>query len=516
MNEFDTAARPRMQDLPLFSPAITSPTAAPKTHAAPGNEWANGNTPGAFNALRGEKPKKSAAALPNNDVLEEDEWHQAALLQPRAADRLSEATRAHREVSTVELSSEETEALGHDVIARVVEDTVQNQSVSDGGQVNAWNEIFQAKVRDALFSLMFRLGRLQPFLDDETITNVHLLGTKVFIKRIGEKQLQPAPPIVDSEEKLAEMLAHWASTKETGGREFSVSKPQLRVDLPAGELQVRVNAERPPFAQHVSAVIRIHRHLDISLEQLVAMGSLTPVAAHFLATAVSAGTAIAVSGPPGVGKTTMMRALAEKIDPFVQVVTIEDERELYLERLSSRVVPPISLEQVLPGESGQGGLDMYEGTRHGLRANAQYEIVGEVSGTEIAALLRAMQIGVGTMTTVHGTSVEAGLDNLITLGLPVYGRELMTRLLAYHLDLIVQVDEVKIGEKWKSVVTGISEVMPSADGERGVATLDLFRLEPGGDAEQAAFIRGPEDSHLRNSMERAGLDPGLLEEKGAL
>ncbi|MHD0175298.1 hypothetical protein ACNQUF_12615, partial [Corynebacterium diphtheriae] len=64
----------------------------------------------------------------------------------------------------------------------------------------------------------------------------------------------------------------------------------------------------------------------------------------------------------------LMRALAEKIGPLEQIVTIEKERELHLDRLDSRLVPPIEL-QARPG-SGERAAD---GSHHRGRQDDRHQ-----------------------------------------------------------------------------------------------------------------------------------------------
>ena len=155
----------------------------------------------------------------------------------------------------------------------------------------------------------------------------------------------------------------------------------------------------------------IRDRVNITLEQLVDNGTLSPLAAEFLTALVQAGKTIVISGFGGDGKTTLMRALAEKIGPLEQIVTIEKERELHLDRLDSRLVPPIEL-QARPGsgERAADGSTIGEYTltmamEKALRLNSARILVGEVRGSEIGAMISAMQTGAGTYCTVHALSL---------------------------------------------------------------------------------------------------------------
>ena len=91
------------------------------------------------------------------------------------------------------------------------------------------------------------------------------------------------------------------------------------MDLPGG---ARLAAVAEPVATRPTIVIRIHRLVDVTLDQLVERGTLTRQAAEFLRAAVVAGVSVVTSGFPGAGKTTLLRALADCIPSEEKIVTI--------------------------------------------------------------------------------------------------------------------------------------------------------------------------------------------------
>ncbi len=65
-----------------------------------------------------------------------------------------------------------------------------------------------------------------------------------------------------------------------------------------------------------------------SLDELVALGSLTASAARFLEAAVAAGLNIIVAGGTQAGKTTLLNCLASAIPARQPVITCEEVFEL--------------------------------------------------------------------------------------------------------------------------------------------------------------------------------------------
>src|SRR3546814_19824860 len=74
-----------------------------------------------------------------------------------------------------------------------------------------------------------------------------------------------------------------------------------------------------------SVVIRRHRLMQLTLDDLVKRGMLSPLLASFLRAAVRARKSIVVSGCQGAGKTTLVRALCSEIDEYEAIGTFETE-----------------------------------------------------------------------------------------------------------------------------------------------------------------------------------------------
>lgn len=490
------------------------------------NPWGNaapGTGPAAYSHLRaaekghpgaqpanGMKPAQSADGT-SPPIFDDERWAMVDELRALVSDRQAEALSGRIE----RMDSDSEEALGRAVIAEVVQEHV-GSLVAAQGQNAVWDEETQESVRISLFDSMFRLGRLQPLIDDSTIENIHVIGhEEVYIQRSGSQHLEPAAPIVRSEFELITLLQQLSRTKGDAARDFSASNPSLHLDLPAGDLQVRLHATMPPLSDRATAVFRVHRHLDISLAKMVEMGTLSSAAAHFLQVAVRGGKSIVVAGVPGEGKTTMVRALADNINPYDQIVTVETERELHLEKLQSRVVSPIAYEYVPAGESGTGERTLSASLSDGLRDNARYLIVGEVRGDEIVPMVRAMQVGVGTLSTTHAFDPDDCVEALAGLGRNAYGEEYMARQLGRHLNFIVQMGFVRVGDQDVRRVTHISETRPSSDGTRGVTTRDIFHLDAHAGDTVAQFQALPEDPRTLRDLQRAGLSLGHLQEERA-
>ena len=105
---------------------------------------------------------------------------------------------------------------------------------------------------------------------------------------------------------------------------IDAAAPMLNLELADGSRLFAVMAvsDRP------SVALRIHRYPKLALGDLCALGMLDEPLAEFLGAAVRARRNLIVAGGTGVGKTTLLRALAHEIPAGERIVTVEDTREL--------------------------------------------------------------------------------------------------------------------------------------------------------------------------------------------
>lgn len=461
----------------------------------------------------GSRSLRGSATAPNSDAVipdasafttraqEEAFWATVGVLRSKAADRQADEIQGRPGIAEVE-----REQIGRRHIADVVDEYVRQQ-LQVTGRDGRWGEHQQERARQAVFDQMFRLGRFQPLIDEPEVENVHINGHDDVWVELSGGRMQRRPPVAQSDEQLMADLQFLAARNGEEARPFTSAHPDLDMDLLGS---VRLAALAPPIVPRPTAVFRIHRHVNISLDELVSLGTLTQQMADFLEACVWAKKSIVISGFGGDGKTTLMRALADKIGVHEQIVTIEKERELHLEQLTHRPLRPFPL-QYRPGAgermadgSQAGEYTLERAMEKALRLNSQRILVGEVRGPEITAMLQAMQTGAGTFCTTHAYDPDDCLDRLAGLGMSRYGESYMARQLGHHLDIIVQM--AKVTQRDGTVArkaTWISEVMPS-EGDRKMATQTLFRLLPG--QEQAKVVAAPSKPRLRQDLEQAGYD----------
>src|SRR4029079_1472253 len=111
---------------------------------------------------------------------------------------------------------------------------------------------------------------------------------------------------------------------KSSGRRVDLSTPFVDAMLPDGS---RLHVVIPDITrQHWAVNIRKFVLSAHSLDELVALGTVTAQAAQFLEASVAAGLNIIVAGGTQAGKTTLLNCLAASIPPRERVVTCEEVR----------------------------------------------------------------------------------------------------------------------------------------------------------------------------------------------
>lgn len=349
----------------------------------------------------------------------------------------------------------------------------------------------------AVFDRLFNLGRLQPLVDDERVVNILANGhDQVFIEYADGTKVA-GPPVATSDAELIELVREVGRRWGLSEREFNPAHPSLNLQLPDGSRLFAVAwvCERPCLA------IRRHRLMKVTLADLERLGTLDAGLRAFLAAAVRARLQLIVAGATGVGKTTMLRALAAEIPPSERIVTIETELELGLDRFPELHPDCVALEAREANVEGVGAVSAADLVRWSLRMSPDRVIVGEVRGAEVIPMLNAMSQGnEGSMCTVHADSSATVFNKLALYAMQAPERlpiEATALLAAAAVDLVVFV--ARRGND--RFVASVRQVV-GADGPR-VVTNELWRPGPGGRAVPAVAV----PAELAERLAEAGWDP---------
>ena len=401
------------------------------------------------------------------------DWALVASFRVQASERLSELMRG------ASWDKAEQHREGWAVIRQLLDEDAAD-TLARGEKLRPPSE--QEALAQAVFDAVFRLGRLQPLVDDPEIENIMITGYDRVVVELSDGTMRRVEPVADSDEELAEFLAFLAARSDNP-RPFTPANPSLHLTLDGGS---RLAAARDTAG--LSVMIRRHRVRDVTLANLVEWGALSPVAADFLRAAVKARKSIVVSGAQGVGKTTLVRALCAEIDPWEPIGTFESEFELFLHELPDQhhivhawEVRSGSGERAADGRSA-GMRTVEEQIIDSFRFSLGRQILGEIRGPEVWQMIKLMESGSGSISTTHAANAQAAIRKLITCAMeagPQISQELAAAKLADTLDVVVHLTcdvthttDDRQGNKNRYV----SEILEVTPGERprGFATNTIF------------------------------------------
>ena len=372
----------------------------------------------------------------------------------------------------------------------------------------------EAAVADAVLAAMFGLGRIEQLLQDDEVEEIFISGAAPTIKHFADGHSETVAPVAESDEDLLEQLRSIATYHGQNERAVVSSWPFLNIRLPDGS---RLAAQWS-ITPHPQVTIRRHRFVDVTVDRLVGMGTISKAMAAFLAAAVTGHRSILIVGSPGAGKTTLLRALARCLPDMERFATLETEYELLLHELPGRF-PLILPAEARPatGERGSDGkvagdvtlADIFpELLRHGL----DRILIGEVRGAEIIPMLAAMSRGLkGSMATFHADSATGTFEALASLlgeHKPNGNHPAAMAQIATAVDLIVYIDTIATaaGRKCR-FVSDIVEVGPVGENGQPSAT-SIFAPDPGRPDDPRGYpLHLPEN---QTWCRRAGFDLGWL------
>jgi Flp pilus assembly CpaF family ATPase len=315
------------------------------------------------------------------------------------------------------------------------------------------------QIIDEAIAQVLGLGRLEPLLEDDEISDIHIRGNfPVWVKtRNGERREHP--PIVQTDAELVDLIRRIASRMGHREQRFDPAHPELNLQLPDGS---RLFAAME-ISSHPTLVIRRHRFEFSAISQLVERQMMESEVGSFLAAAVRSRKNIIVAGGTGSGKTTLLRALINEIGPLERIVTIEDAYELGIDHFQSAHPDHDALQARSANIEGQGEITMADLTRMALRMDPDRVIVGEVRGGEAFPMLLAMSQGNnGSMCTLHADSARSVFPKLLayvsmaSTGVPT---ETVNLLIASAIHFVVHVEVRDSARR----ITSIHEVV-DADG----------------------------------------------------
>ncbi|WP_168013230.1 CpaF family protein [Halomonas salinarum] len=357
-------------------------------------------------------------------------------------------------------------------------------------QALPFNATVRQRIVTELQDEVLGLGPLEALLADKSVSDILVNGTApIFVERNGK--LEQTQLRFDSDRHLMTIIDRIVSSV---GRRIDESSPMVDARLKDGS---RVNAVIPPLAID-GPMLSIRRFAveRLNAENLVEIGTLTPVMAELLDCIVQARLNVLVSGGTGAGKTTLLNILSGFIPHRERIVTIEDSAELQLQQPHV-----VRLETRPPNIEGRGEVAQRDLVKNSLRMRPDRIILGEVRGGEAFDMLQAMNTGHdGSLTTIHANTPRDALSRIESMvamcGFQLPAAALRAQI-ASAIDVVVQVERMEDG---KRRVVSVQEV----NGQEGdiITMSEIFRFQRDGLDEQG---------NVMGSYQATGVVPGFYD-----
>lgn len=312
------------------------------------------------------------------------------------------------------------------------------------------------------------LGPLEPLLADKSVSDILVNGAKsIYVERYGK--LEKTNISFNDDSHLMNTIDRIVSAV---GRRIDESSPMVDARLADGS---RVNAIIPPLAiDGPSVSIRRFAVELLSIDDLIALGTISTNLSKILEVIVKARLNVLISGGTGSGKTTMLNILSGFIPLDERVVTIEDSAELQLQQPHV-----VRLESRPPNIEGRGEVSTRDLVRNSLRMRPERIIVGEVRGGEALDMLQAMNTGHdGSLTTVHANTPRDALgriENMVSMTGINFPIKALRAQVAAAINIVIQVSRMEDGSR---KVVSIQEI----NGMEGdiITMSELFTFERSG------------------------------------
>lgn len=265
---------------------------------------------------------------------------------------------------------------------------------------------WKLSIRKEVFNGIRRLDILQPFLDDDAVTEIMVNGTaEIFLEKKG--RLIPSGCSFSSADKLMDIIGRIAAGIN---RTVNITSPIMDGRLDDGS---RVCVVLPPVSLE-GPILTIRRFPDKAMDDkdLLFLESVNEEVLLFLKCLVRAGYNILISGGTGAGKTTFLNIMSNYIPKTERIITIEDSAELQIKEIDNLV----RLEARKANAEGANCISIRDLIKTSLRMRPDRIVVGEVRGEEAIDMLQAFNVGQdGSLSTIHANSAADALLRLETM-----------------------------------------------------------------------------------------------------
>lgn len=324
---------------------------------------------------------------------------------------------------------------------------------------------------DRIYQDMAGISYIKKYLDDPDVEEININGKNgtwvVYSdrKELVDERFNTSEECISIIKKMARM----------GNLILDGTTPQGDSYLSKG---VRMSGAISPVIDDddgAIASIRKQKPSYITKENLIEFKTASQDELEFLSICLNNGVSIAIAGSTGSGKTADMNYLLNTVDNETRIVTIEDTKELHVEKYDSAGKKLNDVVQMYTKEPPQP-VSMDDLLKLSLRLHPEIFVPAEMRGKEAKTAVEAARTGHTALTSLHANGAIHAYDRILTMYLMADSSLSEDRILRMVIEAFpIVVFKMQLKDKSRKYI----EVFEATDVVNGkIIGNTLFKFEP--------------------------------------
>lgn len=265
------------------------------------------------------------------------------------------------------------------------------------------SDLTHEQLVDEMFKRNWGLGEIQHLYDNPAVNEVWVNGAgpnRVWVEYQGKRQCAEGV-FFDDDDDIRQIQQRILSAEN---QELNQSNPVVESKMLDG---TRVTLTCPPETSSRTITLRKHQTNILTTDDYIRLGTLEPFSTEILKSLIRGRTNILLIGATSSGKTSMLKWLAQFIQPNLRIGVLETTYELALDKFLPRH------NVICFEEQPRLGRTIVRQFHTMLRESPDVIILGEARGQEADMMIKTFRRGhPGSMGTIHSNSPEAAIQDL--------------------------------------------------------------------------------------------------------
>ena len=332
------------------------------------------------------------------------------------------------------------------------------------------NDVNRAELIKEVTNYILGYGVIQRYIDMPDFNNAYVNGPDNVWVKIGRNMKK-----VDINFGSNENLLSYIQTTIQGNLKGEINENKALVKFEDKENKLRIICGISPVTTiSPTIVFRKHRENAFTIKDLINLGMLNKKQSDELVRYAQAGANIMFVGKGGAGKTTLMRAVLEELNPETRILVMEEHPELFLKH-------PNAVHTLVKRNENGEVYGIRELSDMGLLMSMDVYVYGEVREGEAMTFFNGAFAGNQTFNTAHAGSAKKALRKMM-INMKMSGTNLsddvLLDILYESVNIIVYLDSFTVAE--------IVEVVSEAEGDDKFNYLWKFEIQK----RETTFIDG--------------------------